>query len=209
MRSLVALAVFSAGCVCTPLSEICGGARGACPTQAQVESEGLNSSRMQWIMLGECTRAKVGSDKHGTWIDPGGLDTCLNVSHFDRGGRLIARSHCCNGICGDWGLGPRIEPGPATRDLCAEVGAQLLTEELLRAKTAGVTRLIASDGGTPDNVNSIWWLLPHGQYTAELSDGGRASFEVIDGGAVIPSGLSWLTAQGALSPPHDPRRHLE
>lgn len=82
--------------------------------------DGLRIAEAQWLTHGRCRASRVGSSRHGTWVDTGALD------HFDRTGRFIARAYCCEEGCTSWGVGPRIEPGPVTRDLCAEAGTRLV-----------------------------------------------------------------------------------
>jgi hypothetical protein len=188
MRLALTALLLSAGCVCTPLSQVCGGSKGPCPTEAEVVKQGLAEAERQWVTLGACAGPTVGSTNHGVWVNPGPVDLCGDDYFFSRTGRLLAKVSCCESECHEWGVGFHMERGPVTRNLCDEARGSLI---LLGAEVTvvGVERIAASDGSLATKREN-GWALPFGHYTVENLDGGRQPLEVLrasDGGLASPA----------------------
>lgn len=192
MRAALVAVLLSSGCVCTPLSSVCGGSKGPCPTEADLVKQGLQEAEAQWIAGGSCAGPVVGSTQHGSWVNPGPLGFCGDEYFFSRTGRLMAKVSCCEGDCQEWGIGFRMKRGPVTRQLCDEAKTSLVLLGAT-ARVDGASRVVSSDGTEASSrvVAGQWqWTLPFGHFTVEYADRGQQPLVVAlgpDGGLASPS----------------------
>jgi hypothetical protein len=188
MRAAFVALLLGSGCVCTPLSALCGGDKGPCPTESDLVKQGLQEAEKEWTTLGSCAGPTIGSTPHGSWVNPGALGLCGEQYFFSRTGRLLAKASCCEGECQEWGFGLRMKAGPVTRDLCSEAKASLI---LLGATAKGVdiNNIVSTDGAAATRRPRGHWALPFGRYSVEYFDGGQQPLEVLlgsDGGLASP-----------------------
>lgn len=181
MRAAFVAIVLSSGCVCQPLSSVCGGAKGPCPLESDLVKQGLQEAEKQWVTLGQCAGPRVGSTTNGSWVVAGPADRCREEYFFARTSRLMAKRSCCDTECEEWGFGFEMKPGPVTRDLCTEARASLI---LLGATASGTTinNIFGADGAASATRIGSHWALPFGRYTVEYFDGGQRPLEVLPGG---------------------------